>query len=82
MATPPSPELLAALGLAVRSMRVERGLTQEDLAEHAGLHPRYVSDVERGRRNVSIINLDRMATALSVDLPALMTEVEGVRRRA
>jgi len=74
-----SNELLRALGAAVRSLRQEQGLTQERLAEGAGLHTTYVSDVERGRRNVGVINLDRLARALSIDLATLMEDVE--RRR-
>ena len=76
----PPEEVLAALGRAVRKVRHERGLTQEGLAEAASIHPRYVSDVERGRRNVSMVNVERLARALAVDLPTLMTEVEAQRR--
>jgi transcriptional regulator with XRE-family HTH domain len=43
--------------------------------------PRYISDVERGRRNVWMVNVDRLARALSVDLPTLMAGVEAERRR-
>ena len=80
MAVRTSNELLQALGAAVRSLRLERGMTQEGLAEGAGLHTTYVSDIERGRRNVGVINLDRLATALAVDLPTLMDEAQ--RRRS
>jgi transcriptional regulator with XRE-family HTH domain len=51
------------------------------LAEESGLHPRYVSDVERGRRNVGMVNLDRLAQALGVDLPTLMGRVERARAK-
>jgi transcriptional regulator with XRE-family HTH domain len=74
-----SPEVLVALGRAVRTLRLARDFSQERLAEAAGLHPRYVSDVERGRRNVGMVNIDRLARALSVDLPTLMAEVEKIR---
>ena len=73
-------EVLAAFGRAVRKVRLERGMSQEGLAEAAGIHPRYVSDVERGRRNVGMVNVERLARALAVDLPTLMTEVEAQRR--
>lgn len=76
----PSPDVLVALGQAVRALRLERGFSQERLAEESGLHPRYISDVERGRRNVGMVNVDRLARALSVDLPTLMAKVEGARR--
>jgi len=65
----------------VRSLRIARGLTQERLAEGAGLHTTYVSDIERGRRNIGFINLSLLARALGVDLPTLMSEVEAERRR-
>ena len=74
-----SPEVLVALGRAVRALRLAREFSQERLAEESGLHPRYVSDVERGRRNVGMVNIDRLARALSVDLPTLMAEVEKSR---
>jgi XRE family aerobic/anaerobic benzoate catabolism transcriptional regulator len=72
--------VLVALGLAVRRLRTERGMTQEALAEASGLHPRYVSDIERGRRNVGIVNLDRLAVALGVRLDELTATVEDERR--
>ena len=81
MADATSRELLAALGRAIRSLRLERGLTREHLAERAGLHTTYVSDVERGLRNIGFVNLDRLARALAVDLVGLMTEVQAGRRR-
>lgn len=59
----------------------ERTLSQERLGEASGLHPRYISDVERGRRNVGMVNVERLARALSVDLPTLMAGVEAERRR-
>jgi transcriptional regulator with XRE-family HTH domain len=77
----PSPDVLVALGQAVRALRLERGFSQERLAEESGLHPRYVSDVERGRRNVGMVNVDRLSRALSVDLPTLMARVEAQRPR-
>ncbi len=80
MPTDANHELLQALGQAVRTLRLGRQYSQERLAEAAGLHPRYVSDVERGRRNVSMVNIDRLARALSVDLATLMGEVEASRQ--
>ncbi|HYN69323.1 MAG TPA: helix-turn-helix transcriptional regulator [Candidatus Eisenbacteria bacterium] len=79
MPTKPEHEVLVALGRAVRSIRLERGYSQERLAEESGLHPRYVSDVELGKRNVGMVNVDRLAVALSVDLSTLMAKVEAAR---
>lgn len=54
-------------------------MTQERLAERAGLHTTYVSDIERGQRNVGLLNLDRLAVALSIDLPELIAEAHHRR---
>ncbi len=54
------------LGAAIRKRRLALGLTQEQLAERADLHWTYVSGIERGIRNVSIVNLFHIATALGV----------------
>ena len=63
-------------GDAVRSRREELGLTQEDLAEKARIHRTYLSDMERGTRNVSLINIERVATALSLAISELFQIVE------
>lgn len=73
--------MLVALGHAVRTLRLERGFSQEQLAELSGLSARYISDIERGMRNVGMVNVDRLARALSVDLPTLMAGVEAERHR-
>lgn len=54
-------------GLRVRELRVKLGLSQEGLAEVAGLHRTYVGSAERGERNVSLVNIVRLAEALGVD---------------
>lgn len=72
-------DVRVAFGLAVRSLRRAQGLTQEQLAERAGVHPRYLADCERGVRNVSIVNIDKLARALGLDLARLMTAVEAER---
>jgi transcriptional regulator with XRE-family HTH domain len=56
----------------LREARLSRGMSQEDLAEAAGLHRTYVGSVERGERNVSIDNMERLAAALRVSLTDLL----------
>ena len=58
-------------GYAVKIRREQIELTQEELAERAGIHRTYLSDIERGTRNPSLVNIDRLATALGVSLPEL-----------
>lgn len=56
----------------LRELRLKRGLSQESLAERCGLHRTYVGSVERGERNVSIDNMERIASALSVEVADLL----------
>jgi transcriptional regulator with XRE-family HTH domain len=65
-------------GYAVKVRREELGLTQEDLAEKASLHRTYLSDIERGTRNVSLINIEHIAKALSLAISELFRRLERV----
>ncbi|HEU4648446.1 MAG TPA: helix-turn-helix transcriptional regulator [Gemmatimonadales bacterium] len=58
----------------LRALRTARHLSQEDLAELAGIHRTYVGSVERAERNISIDNMERLATALKCKLVDLLTE--------
>jgi transcriptional regulator with XRE-family HTH domain len=53
-------------GNTLRKLRKKRGYSQEKLAERAGLHRNYVGDVERGKRNASLVNIVKFAKGLSV----------------
>ena len=72
-----SDPLFAAFGAAVRALRTRRGLTQEALAERAQLHRTYVTEVELGRRNVSLYNIGRLAAALDVSMLELIGDAEA-----
>jgi len=59
----------------VRARRKLLGLSQEALAERAGLHRTYIGSIERAERNVSVDNIDRLATALGIDPVDLLKAV-------
>ncbi|MGA2584088.1 MAG: helix-turn-helix transcriptional regulator [Tepidisphaeraceae bacterium] len=67
-------------GQRLRTLRQARGYSQERLAELSQLHRTYVGGVERGERNISLINIWRLAEALSVDASALFSG-DGTRSR-
>ena len=69
------PELVA-FGENIRSLREQRGLSQERLAELAELHRTYVGAVERGERNVSLKNIVRLAKALEKEAKDLLKGVK------
>ena len=70
----PTPKARRIFAENLRKARQNRGLSQEGLAELAGLHRTYVGSVERGERNVSIDNMERLAAASGVSLPFLLQE--------
>lgn len=72
-----SEAALKALGEAIRTRRGEiDGLSQEGLADLAGMHRTYVSEIERGLRNPSFRNLFKLAMALEVPLSELVSQAE------
>jgi transcriptional regulator with XRE-family HTH domain len=64
------------LGRNVRQMRLDRGMSQEDLALEAGMKRSYLSDLERGTRNPSVRALGRLATALKVQPHELLQSTD------
>jgi transcriptional regulator with XRE-family HTH domain len=77
-----SEKALQALGDAIRARRGEiDGLSQEGLADLAGMHRTYVSEIERGLRNPSYRNLVKLAAALEVSLSELAARAEQLQRK-
>ena len=60
------------LGTKIKKVRQKKKMSQEDLAFESELHRTYISDIERGSRNVSIKNIEKIAKALKVSLKELM----------
>ena len=70
------PDIRERFGAAVKGRREALGLTQEEFAERAGIHRTYLSDVERGTRNLSLLNIERLAAALAMRLSDLFRLAE------
>lgn len=69
-------EICVAYGKAVRAIRQDKKISQEELGDLCGLHRTYISDIELGKRNVSLENIDKIAHALKVKKSELFVEVE------
>ena len=65
-------DIQSKFGSKIRELRRLKGFSQEDLASKSGLHRTYISDIERGDRNVSLKNIEKIARALEVSLGDLM----------
>lgn len=68
-------DVLMRFGEAVRRYRQMRQISQEDFAEMCGLHRTYISDIELGKRNVSLENIEKIANALDMTISELFVEV-------
>jgi transcriptional regulator with XRE-family HTH domain len=64
--------ILKRFGINVRDIRKSVGWSQEDLADKSGLHRTYIGSIEKGGRNVSLINIERIAKALNVKISKLL----------
>ena len=62
----------ARLGVNIRRLRLEKGWSQEDYADRAGIHRTYVSDIERGARNPTITVVEKLAKPLGVKTGTLL----------
>lgn len=68
--------LRRAIGQAIRRRRKALGLSQDAFAEVSGLHRTYIGGIERGERNITIDNLQRVACSLGVPLAQLIMDAE------
>lgn len=63
-------------GITVKKLRVSKNISQEKFAEIVGLHRTYISEVERGTRNVSLINIVKIAEGLEIKTSEIFREIE------
>lgn len=68
-------EIAKTIGQRIRSYRTEKGLSQEKLAELAGCHPTYISQVERGEKNATLESIEKIACAVGVPLSRLFEKI-------
>jgi transcriptional regulator with XRE-family HTH domain len=67
-------EIKTKIGLRIKELRESKGLTQMDLAIEAELDRSYIASIENGKRNVSIVNIERLAFALNISLEKFFSE--------
>lgn len=67
-------EKLIAFGLRLKKLRLDKNLSQEELAALCELHRTYISSAERGERNISLINIFKIASALNISPKKLVTD--------
>ena len=65
-------KILITFGERVRKIRKEKGLSQEGLAHKADLHRTYIGMIERAEKNITLINIEKIANALEVDIANLI----------
>ena len=64
--------ILRKFGDKIKSLRLEKGWSQEELGNRAGLHRTYIGSIERYERNVSLLNVERIAKSLGVHIKDLL----------
>jgi transcriptional regulator with XRE-family HTH domain len=72
-------ELLKSFGKNVKEIRLSQEISQEELALKAELDRTYISGIERGLRNVSLINIFKISKALDVTAPELLLDLENIK---
>lgn len=75
-------EMLERMGLIIAAKRAEMCIGQKELADRAGIHRTYISDIERGRRNVTIGTLNKIAEVLGMTVGQLLVTAENATNEA
>jgi len=71
-----SSTVIKCFGASVRKLRHSLGISQEELAERADLHRTYITDIERGARNPTLITIKKLAKGLGVSAADLLSEIK------
>ena len=70
-------DISKSIGQRIRNYRDQKDLSQENLAELSGMHATYIGQVERGEKNVTVKNIEKIASALDVPLSQLFEKLDG-----
>jgi transcriptional regulator with XRE-family HTH domain len=70
-------DFLISFGAVIKTKRLSLGLSQEELADRSGLHRTYITDIERGARNITLKNVKKISEALQISLSDLFSRVES-----
>lgn len=70
-------KILIQFGEKLRKLRKEKGLSQEELAFKAGLHRTYIGMIERSEKNITLLNINKIAFALGIELKELFNGISG-----
>lgn len=69
--------LLVQFGKRIRELRIQRGLSQEKFALLAGIDRTYLASLEKGKRNVALININKLAVALNISISELFQGIDN-----
>jgi transcriptional regulator with XRE-family HTH domain len=69
-------EVKKKFGTTLKKIRIQKGVSQEELGDLAGLHRTYISEVERGDRNISLVNILKLCAALNISTSTFFRKME------
>lgn len=70
-------DIIKQFGQIIRDLRKEKGLTQEELGELADLHFSYIGGIERGERNISLLNIYKLCNALEISMAEVFQKIDN-----
>ena len=70
-------KILIQFGEKIRELRKEQGISQEELSYKADLHRTYIGMIERAEKNITLINIEKIAKALNVDIKELFNDTKS-----
>lgn len=73
-------QIIVSFGERIKALRLERKLSQEDLAFKSELHRTYIGMIERAEKNITLVNIEKLSIALQVPISALFTEIYDAQK--